>query len=230
MIIIVLNYSGNVGKSTLAQMLFAPRIKNCKLISVESINSDGTTSHSMTGDEYGELIDNIYAINNAVIDVGSSNVEDFMRLMGEFTGSCEEFDLFVVPVTPEEKQIKDTISTIDALSELGVPAEKIKVVFNKMTPKKDVKDVFAPLINFYEAEKKFTLVLEAVLIQSEVYDRLKTIGMNMDELLNDPKDYKDMAKSAEGDERLRYGRIHATRRLAEGLSKDLDAIYDAVTE
>lgn len=36
----VLNFSGNVGKSTVARHLLAPRIPGCPLVAVESINAE----------------------------------------------------------------------------------------------------------------------------------------------------------------------------------------------
>ena len=38
--IAVINFSGNVGKSTVARHLLLPRIAGAELIAVESINSD----------------------------------------------------------------------------------------------------------------------------------------------------------------------------------------------
>ena len=36
----VINYSGNVGKTTVARHLLAPRIPDCQVVAVESINAD----------------------------------------------------------------------------------------------------------------------------------------------------------------------------------------------
>ena len=36
----VVNFSGNVGKSTIARHLLAPRIPACQFVAVESINAD----------------------------------------------------------------------------------------------------------------------------------------------------------------------------------------------
>ena len=40
--VVVINYSGNVGKSTVARHLLSPRMNKCQVFAVESINSDGT--------------------------------------------------------------------------------------------------------------------------------------------------------------------------------------------
>ncbi len=48
--VVVMNFSGNVGKSIIAQHLLQPRIENAKLISVESINSNGINGETMRGE------------------------------------------------------------------------------------------------------------------------------------------------------------------------------------
>ena len=54
---IVMNFSGNVGKSTVARHLLSPRMNNARIIPVESINSDGTQDEAMRGKEYGNLLE-----------------------------------------------------------------------------------------------------------------------------------------------------------------------------
>ena len=43
----VINFSGNVGKSTLARHLLAPRMDQCSIIAVESINTDEESDDAM---------------------------------------------------------------------------------------------------------------------------------------------------------------------------------------
>ena len=43
-------------------------------------------------------------LDDAIIDVGASNVEEFIKSMQQYDGSHEEFDYFVVPVVKEKKQ------------------------------------------------------------------------------------------------------------------------------
>ena len=47
-----------------------------------------------------------------------------MNLMAQYHGSHEIFDYFVVPTVAKPKQIRDTISTIEALSDIGISSEK----------------------------------------------------------------------------------------------------------
>lgn len=119
-----MNFSGNVGKSTVSRQLLAPRLENANVIAVESINSDGTESEAIKGKQFGELTEALAVLDNASYWYWASNVEDFIKRMTQYHGSHEDFDLFVVPTIPNAKQQRDTVSTIEALSEIGVPAKK----------------------------------------------------------------------------------------------------------
>jgi hypothetical protein len=141
----VINFSGNVGKSTVARHLLLPRMPEAEFVAVESINADEGTGESVRGKQFGQLQEQLLLIDAAVIDVGASNVEDFIKLMQQYRGSHEDFDFFVVPAVKEAKQIKDTIATITALAAMGVPAERIRVVFNKLEPDETVEEAFFPL-------------------------------------------------------------------------------------
>ncbi|MCE4351924.1 hypothetical protein LYZ86_22400, partial [Xanthomonas hortorum pv. cynarae] len=144
--IAVINFSGNTGKSTVSKHLLYPRLKDAEYIAVESINADEGEGESVRGKQFGALQEQLLVIDSAVIDVGSSNVEDFVKLMRQYRGSHEDMDLFVIPAVKEAKQIKDTIATIQALAAMGVPAKKIRVVFNKLEADDTVEDAFYPLI------------------------------------------------------------------------------------
>src|SRR5699024_11066618 len=103
----VLNFSGNVGKTTVAGQLLKPRMKGASIFSIESINAGADASglevEKMKGKRFGDLVDQIMPMSAAIIDVGASNVEDFVKLMQQFHGSHEEFDYFIVPVVKERK-------------------------------------------------------------------------------------------------------------------------------
>ena len=159
----VINFSGNVGKTTVARHLAAPRMNNATVIPVESLNSDGTDDEVIKGREFGALQEALALMDDAVVDVGASNVEDFVNLMKQYKGSHEDFDLFIVPTVPKSKQQRDTISTIDALSEMGVPAKKIRLVFNMVEMDDKPERVFSGLFEYHGAAKNFTLRPHAVI-------------------------------------------------------------------
>ncbi len=120
----VVNFSGNTGKSTISKHLLLPRIKDAELITVEPINADEGDGEKVRGKQFGALMEQLMLIDAAVVDVGSSNVEDFMKLMMQYRGSHEDIDFFVVPAVKDSKQIKDT-NRYDsgAWSDEGAPEE-----------------------------------------------------------------------------------------------------------
>jgi hypothetical protein len=65
--------------------------------------------------------------------------------MTQYHGSHDDFDYFVVPTVANNKQRRDTISTIGALSEIGIPTHKIRVVFNMLNSDEQADRVFAPI-------------------------------------------------------------------------------------
>ena len=75
----------------------------------------------------------LQTVDNAIVDVGASNVEDLLGLMQLYEGSHEDFDCYVVPTVPPLKQQQDTIATLIELSQLGISASRLKVVFNMVS-------------------------------------------------------------------------------------------------
>lgn len=230
----VINFSGNVGKSTVAKHLLLPRIPDAEFITVESINSDEGDGEAVRGKQFGALQEQLLMIDAAVIDIGASNVEDFVKLMQQYRGSHEDFDLFVVPAVKEAKQIKDTIATIQALAAMGVPSKKIRVVFNKLETDETVEEAFYPLFAFHEDTKAFALKPKAVIHYSELYQKLRSYSTSIPELLADDTDYKAALREAKGkgdDEEMgRCAAMISMRRLAAHANENLDAVFTAVSK
>jgi hypothetical protein len=224
--IAVINFSGNVGKSTVARHLLAPRMNGAPVIPVESINSDGTEDETIRGRQFGELQEALLLMEDAVVDIGASNVEDFVGLMKQYKGSHEDFDYFVVPTVPKNKQQRDTISTIDALAEIGVPAKKIRLVFNMVELDEHPERVFTGLIEYHAAAKTFTLRRDAVIHTNDIYAKIKHAEQGIMDILNDPTDYKEKIKTAtDPAEKLHYAQRVGIKRLAAGVVEELDAVF-----
>lgn len=222
----VINFSGNVGKSTVARHLLAPRMNSATVVPVESINSDGTQDEAIKGKQFGELQEALMLLDDAVVDVGASNVEDFVNLMKQYKGSHEDFDYFVIPTVPKNKQMRDTISTIDALADIGVPAKKIRLVFNMLEIDDVPERVFAGLFEYHTTSKSFTLRPEAVIHVNDIYGKLKGAEQGIKDILNDPTDYKEKIKTAkDADEKLHFAQMVGIKRLAAGVTEELDAVF-----
>jgi hypothetical protein len=231
--IAVINFSGNVGKSTIARHLLAPRIRDAKVIAIESINADDgaqETDEKLRGRQFSELQSRLLSGDNVVVDVGASNVESFVALMSEFDGSHDDFDLFVVPVVSAEKQQRDTVATLLNLADMGISPERIVVIFNQVDRVLGFQEnQFGSIFGFYDRYRSFRLDRDAVLYQSDVYKYAADAGRSMHDVLTDPTDYKSaIAKTPAGTEKNRLVALLGLRRLASRVNAELDAVFEAI--
>lgn len=224
--IAVINFSGNVGKSTVARHLLAPRMNNARVIPVETINSDGTDDKALKGKQFGELMEGLALLDDAVVDIGASNVEDFVNQMKQYKNSHEDFDFFVVPTMPKAKQQRDTISTIEALEAIGVPAKRIRLVFNMLDIDETPQRALAGVFEYHAATKNFTLRPDAVIQTNDIYGKLKGADQSIQDILNDPTDFKEKIKTAaDSADKLRFAQLLGIKRLAHGVTEELDAVF-----
>lgn len=230
----VVNFSGNTGKTTVSDSLLSPRMGGVRF-AIETINAgasdDAAEIEQMKGRQFGELSEILLTEDNAVVDVGASNVEDFFKYMGQFAGSHEDFDYFLVPTVSEKKQQADTINTIKTLAALGVPRSRILVVFNKVEidDADDLPHTFAAVLGFHEMEKKFTLKRDAVIYSNEVFERLRALKTNIAAVVQDTTDYREQLRAAQDDAAKEQAkRMISVQRLAKSAWQNLDQVYGAL--
>jgi len=231
--IAVLNFSGNVGKTTIAAHLLKPRMPQAKIYSIESINidgeCDGVNVEKMRGKNFGVLIDELITLNEAIIDVGASNIEDFIKLMQHFDSSHEVFDLFLIPITKEKKVQSDTINTILALQKLGVEKNKIRVLFNKLDIDELAKEEFSAIFAAAKINDSFLVNENSVIYINEIFDRIKAVGKSLLEISQDTTDYKARLKEdISNDERVFCVQMIALKRLAVTANKNLDTVFETI--
>ena len=82
----LLNNSGNVGKSTLANYLLKPRL-DADVIRVETFNTDtSNVDQKLSADDMVKVINEINTRDKAIIDIGSSNIEKLFERCKETKG------------------------------------------------------------------------------------------------------------------------------------------------
>ena len=226
----VINFSGNVGKSTICRHLLAPRIPGAEVIAIESLNAGTHQGPSLRGRQFGELQEYLQTVDNAVVDVGASNVEDLLNLMQLYEGSQEDFDFYIVPTVPSMKQQQDTIATLIELSRLGISASRLKVVFNMVELGTTVEQTFF-LVLAYLTEQPIAMANPACrLRQNEIYARMRRTATDLSTWAADSTDYKALiVAAADAKERLEHAQKLATRRLATGVLPELDACFAALS-
>jgi len=231
--LVVISMVGNIGKSTLAGNMFMPRLKNPKFFSIETVNSgaemDGVEVEKMKGKNFGDLTDKIMRLDNSIIDVGTTNFEDFIKLMQQHSGSHEEFDYFIIPVVKDEKCLEDTVRTVRKLKGLGVDKKRVRFLFNKVDVDDDIENDFAAIFGLCESEKCATVNKDAVVYKNEVFDRIKSMGKPLGKIFSDQTDYRAKLREAKTeDEKDDAIAMIQLKRLAISANKNLDDAFSAL--
>ena len=225
----VINFSGNVGKTTVARHLLAPRIEGAEVIAIESINADDGQASALRGRQFGELQEYLQTVDNVVVDIGASNVEELLALMRKYRGSHEDFDYFVIPTVPALKQQQDTIATLAELARIGIPASKLKVVFNQVEDDASIRETFDTLLAFIEEHP--ARPGEHAVPAGRQRDLRARQGhrTGLAELASDATDYKALiAQARDTAEKSALAAKLATRRLASGVVPELDECFAAL--
>ncbi|MGP5424776.1 StbB family protein [Pseudomonas helleri] len=228
--VVVLNYTGTVGKTTVVAHLLSPRMSGAPIYAIESINQTaeglGLDVEKLRGDKFRDLFKKLMLEDQAIIDVGASNVEDFMSNLGGFEEAHEEIDYFVIPVTSGTKEQQETVSMIENLNIIGIPPEKIRVLFNRV--QRDVKAEFTIIANHFMRDKCFWLNYECAIFETELFDAVSVHKLTIAGLLNDDVDYKTLLKNkdASHQDRARWSDLYGLKLLAKGVNRKLDTAFE----
>ncbi len=194
--IVVLNYCGTVGKTTAAAHLFAPRIPGARIFAIETINETaadlGLEIDKLKGDKFGVLFKELLRLDAAIIDVGASNIEDFLAEMVKYSDSHEEFDYFVIPITPGGKEQKESLKTIQALKGVGVDSSKIRVLFNRVNS--STEDEFPAVFGFAQTTNYCVARPDAAIFENDVFDLLSAKRTTISAVLEDETDYRELIR------------------------------------
>lgn len=226
----IVNYSGSVGKTLAATYLFKPRMPTARFFAVETINLSAKDLGieevvSLKGDNVGELIQEIVFEDDAIIDIGASNIEPFLAAASKFEGALLEFDCFVIPVTPDDKAWQESIKTAIALSKAGIKREKIVFLPNRIknSPEEDIDAVY----QWVKEKKLATIHPKAFIFDSEIFGYLAHYKMSFEELLSvDAEEFKKKAKeTTDKDEREAAARRYRWMKLAAPVKRNLDSAF-----
>jgi hypothetical protein len=212
-----------------ARHLLAPRIPGCQLVAVESINAGDVQAMTIKGRQFAQLQEYLLTVSDLVVDVGASNVEDLLALMRRYSGSHMDFDGFVVPTVPPRKQQQDTAATLAELSRIGVPADRVRLVFNQVEDDVPIDGAFETLLAYCLASGTVKPRTSACMRYNEVYARVRGTGLALLEIAADATDYKaEIAKASSAPEKIALAQRLATQRLARGVVPELDACFKAL--
>jgi hypothetical protein len=231
--VVVINFSGNVGKSTIAAHMLKPRMGDPRIFSVESLNIDssdeGVDVERIRGSRFVDLVDEVMREDSAIVDVGASNAEAFMKGMRALKGAHDEFDYFVVPTVSTTKQIGDTVNTVVALNEVGVRGNRIRVLFNRVEEIDDLKRDFAALFQAAEQTRLCVVSREAAVEANEVFERLRIAGRSLAQVCSDDTPWRTRFRDATNeDERSHAMSMLTLKRLSSSAKANLDNAFGAL--
>lgn len=230
--ILVGSISGNMGKTTLVKHLLAPRMKDARVVVLESTNAGSDELHSpirLGADDFASLVDIMALEDELVVDLGSSESKEMIRKLKEYESAVHDFDMIVVPVVPDPKAFEDAITTVMTLNALGVQKEKIRIVFNKVPVHLAAKValLFEPLIQ--AVHEMATINLELVVFQYEIYNSLKGSQTTVTDVIGDTTDWKAAARDSTGlseSERLDALQNNRNQKSAPTALRNLDSVFD----
>jgi len=229
--IFMLNSSGNVGKSLLTRELFYPRMKDAKIVEIETVNSGSSNFVNLNiskykadddfMDIYMEIIDN----ENIIVDVGASNLANFWDTLKSFAGVDTFFDYFVIPTGVRGKLQEDTYKTILFLRGEGIPEEKIKVVFNGV--ENSVDSDFEVLLSADYNFDTSLYIKKNELLFNDLGFLKKTI---FDIYQSDINFYKNQIVSEKDPrEKLKLVKIDLSNRQAITVKNQMDYVFEHLT-
>nr|WP_277401830.1 StbB family protein [Achromobacter xylosoxidans] len=228
-----MNYSGSVGKTMATSHVFAPRIPHAEIIAVESTNESaadlGLDVEQMRGEQFGRLFRKLLMAESAIVDVGASNIEDFLAELIKYDEAHREVDHYVLPVVSSGKAQRETIKTIQALTQIGVPAERVRVLFNRVDA--DVKEEFAPIFGYAKQAGGFMANPEAAIFENEIFDLLANKRTTIKEILADETNYRQKLRETDRNDKKRISQLSdmvALQALARPVDRQLDHAFSAL--
>src|SRR5690625_217890 len=231
--IAVLNYTGSVGKTVVASHFLAPRFNGAQIFAIESTNETagdlGLEIDQLRGAQFGNLFRDLLVLDNAIVDVGASNIEDFLSHMSRYESAHEDIDLFVLPVIARGKAQRETLKTVTALAGLGVQAHRIQVLFNRVDG--NVEDDFISILGYAQKTRSFVANPEVVIYENDVFELLSEHRKTIGEVLADETDYRQQLREADRSDLQKISfltNMHALQALARPVNRQLDRAFTAL--
>lgn len=229
----IVNHAGMTGKTTLTKHLLIPNLPGAKRIEIEDVNAgDGIADAELNAKQLKDLAAELNAADDSqhfVIDIGSSVIKDVTRQLEQLKSLLRNIDLWVVPVTKEARQSKDSAKTVNTLIELGVPASSIMLLPNKV---EDVNTFDEDFEHVMKLRSVGVLISNQAVLWSEVFEMLKDKAESVYDLERNVPDFKSMKRDAAGDKDalLVVGQRMVLQDLAEFSVKNLNAVWADLVE
>ena len=212
--ILVINSTGNVGKSFIAREVLYPLLSEEKtLYEIEKFNegSDklvGKNVHykCVEPSKIDEIVPELLLVDNAIIDVGASSVDEFLQNSKEHN-LFNMIDMIVIPTVLESKQVADTIKITKELKKYGGDEEKMFIVLNKIKRELNDNESIEQNPHFDSLYSNISSVgveigPEYRLREYEIIDKISELKLNIADVLADKTDYMKEIEKIKNDENM----------------------------
>ena len=198
-----ISQEGGTGKTTLTNNLEVIFSQNTKFFQMESVDD----FQKLEGAEVFPSHDVAGVFNavrrhkgNVILDAGSSCKRYLFEQMEARKNLLTRagFTSIVMPIVPDSRSIRTYLDQIVTIVENGFPANKIRVVFNKMSPV-DIKHTPTYLQKFIDDLAMIGVITksENSIGNSEMFPLMKKYGLNIKDVLNDDNDYQKVLNDVE---------------------------------
>jgi hypothetical protein len=243
--IVVLQPCGFTGKTVVVASLLLPRLRDrIEVLSIAWHEEDaarfGIDVVRFLGSEFAASMQRLAsAAGSVIVDVASSEFHHFVEGLFAHPGSLSDWDLVIIPVTPQPRVQRAAINLIDLLSAMGLRQEQLKILFNRVitgsgnaTVEQRVQCQFCGFLA-QAAVRGIPVALDAALPEAAIHGDLAASQLSICEILTDATDFTSLTRIAVAERRpeseIRYlARRLYLKRAAQGAVAELDAAFSAL--
>ena len=232
--VVVINLSGNTGKTTLTKHMFTPLLKATR-ISIEDTNAgDGTPDLEISSTKFKKLAAELNTADddvNFVVDVGASNAKAMIANFDALSSTTEMIDCWVIPATPSSKQIVDSLRTAEALKELGIDAKKIVLLPNNVT---DLESFDSDFAHIFKARDFGFVVPENAILATEAFAMLRNDERSIFDVVNNKPDFAEkkaeLRKNDDKDGLVKLGHEMVLFDLSRHTARNIQDVYSQLPQ
>lgn len=229
---VVINLSGNTGKTTLTKHMFTPLL-NATRISIEDVNTgDGEPDLEISAGKFKKLAAELNTADddeNYVVDIGASNAKAMIANFDALSSTTELIDFWVIPVTPSAKQIIDSLRTAEALKGLGIDAEKITLLPNNVTDVESYETDFAAIL---KARDFGFIVPDNAVLSTEAFALLRDDERSVFDVVRNKPNFSAMkAELRKADDKaglVKLGNEMVLFDMSRQAARNLQAVFDSL--
>lgn len=146
MLVAHLNIAGGAGQTTLARHMtaifacYAPDLETNRVAIGET--HDKSAREGIRCDSLKQVPAIRWLLSNLVGSLSIDLAPAAARELAQYPLWCKDVDWWIVPVTPDAAAQRGAVATVDLLRSVGVPMQRIALVFNRIPEGVDVQADF----------------------------------------------------------------------------------------